>query len=183
MELVPESIQGDNTLALDHAFKLRLINTCPDQLKIDIENERDMVKLGLWMEQFGIPKELLPDDLSEFRFRELLQEVLKIYNLSGTTVSVQLIAKAIGAGEVGIEVSVFDLRYSGEASYDGVCCHRESDFRTFAIDIHLDLAEEKREGFEALFKKLFYTFEPVGIHLREINYNGIFDKAFSRVFN
>lgn len=183
MTLVPESIQGSNTVALDGTFKQRLITMGAEQLLICIEEERDLVKLGLWMEMFGIPAELLPEDFDEFAFRELLQSVLKIYNLSGTVVAVELIAKALGVPVIEVATGVFDLRYDGGSTYNGLCCHREKDFQTFAIDIHLDLEEAKRERFEELFKKLFYTFMPVGIYLRHINYKGIFDQTFCPTFN
>lgn len=105
MTLIPESIRGSNTEGLDLTFRQRIINMNPGQLRIDIENERDLVKLGLWLEQFGIPMELLPADLEKFAFRELLQQVLKIYRFSGTTVSVSLLAKALQAEEARVERS------------------------------------------------------------------------------
>ena len=105
MTLVPESIQAANTTALDLTFRQRIINMNSGQLRIDIENERDLVKLGLWLEQFGIPIELLPTDLEKFAFRELLQEVLKIYRFSGTAVSISLLAKALQAEEIVVAES------------------------------------------------------------------------------
>lgn len=185
MELVPESVQGNNTLALDHTFKQRLINTGPSQLRIDIENERDMVKLGLWLEQFGIPMELLPEDLSEFAFRELLQEVLKIYRLSGTSVSICLLAKALQVTDVSVSRNCYELCHTCEAHYNGQFRHDVgSEFRAFVLDVQVDgVREEKKPDFENTFRKLFRVFEPVGLYLRDINFSGIFDTTFYSTFN
>lgn len=185
MELVPESLQGNNTLALDHTFKQRLIGAGPAQLLIDIENERDMVKLGLWLEQFGIPVELLPKDLGEFAFRELLQEVLKIYRLSGTSVSICLLAKALQVIDVSVSRDCYQLCYTGEVCYNGQLRHDAGgEFRTFVVDVHVDgVRPEKKPEFENTFRKLFQVFEPVGLHLRDVNFKGIFDTTFYSIFN
>lgn len=185
MTLIPESIQGNNTLALDQTFMQRLLDTKPGQLRIDIENERDMVKLGLWLEQFGIPSELLPQDLEEFAFRKLLQEVLKIYRLSGTSVSISLLAKALQATDITISSNCYIVCYDGQIRHNRQFRHDSGlQYSSFVIDLHVDgVRDERKTEFENTFRKLFQTFEPVGIHLREINFKGTFDTTFNLTFD
>lgn len=185
MALIPESIQDNNTLALDQVFRQRLANTNPEQLRIDIENERDMIKLGLWLEQFGIPTELLPKDLEEFAFRKLLQEVLKIYRLSGTTVSISLLAKALQASDTFVSKDGYTVCYDNQVRYNGQLRHDAGqEFASFVVDVHVDgVSEERKADFENTFRKLFQVFQPVGIHLRDINFKGIFDTTFYSTFN
>lgn len=185
MALIPESIDGSNTRALEGSFRQRIINMCPEQLRIDIENERDLVKLGLWLEQFGIPVELLPDDLEQFAFRELLQKVLKIYRLSGTDVSIRLLAQALQAETAGVARGCFQACYNGQGKYEGLSKHDGGrGFEAFAVDVHISgLGESRREEFETTFRKLFQVFEPVGIFLRDVNFEGIFDTTFYSDFN
>lgn len=185
MTLIPESIEGYNTLAVDLTFKNRLINTGPGQLCIDIEKEKDLVKLGLWLEQFGIPSELLPDDLEQFAFRELLQKVMRIYRLSGTTVSVVLLAEALQAGEAKVAKDCYTVCYDGQIRYNGQFRHDDGkEFNSFVVDVHVSgIREERRSEFETPFRELFKVFEPVGLWLRDVNFEGIFDTTFYSNFN
>lgn len=185
MTLIPESISAGNTAALDTTFRNRLANINPAQLRIDIENERDLVKLGLWLEQFGIPVELLPGDLEQFAFRELLQQVLKIYRLSGTKTSIRLLAHALQAETVQVATDCFEACYNGQSKYEGLSRHDAGrEYSQFSIDIHIiGISENRRPEFETTFRKLFYLFEPVGIHLRDVNFQGIFDTTFYSTFN
>lgn len=183
MTLIPESIRARNTTALDLTFKQRLINLNPDQLRIDIENERDLVKLGLWLEQFGIPTELLPQDLEKFAFRELLQQVLKIYRLSGSAVSIALLAKALQAEEARVAQS-YTVCYDGQARYNGQFRHDDGrKYQSFVVDVHVSgILEERKAEFEIMFRKLFQVFQPVGVFLRDVNFAGIFDNTFYSTF-
>lgn len=185
MTLIPESIERYNTLSLDLTFKNRLINTGPGQLRIDIEKEKDLVKLGLWLEQFGIPSELLPDDLEQFAFRELLQKVMRIYRLSGTTVSVVLLAQALQASEVGIAGNCYTVCYDGQIRHNGLFrCDDGQEFDSFVVDVHISgIREERQSEFETTFRELFKVFEPVGLWLRDVNFEGIFDTTFYSNFN
>lgn len=184
MTLVPESIRATNTTALDLTFWQRIINLNPGQLRIDIEKERDLVKLGLLLEQFGVPLEFLPTDLEKFAFRELLQQVLKIYRFSGTTVSVSLLAKALQAEEANVEKN-YSVCYDGQIRYDGL--HRHDDgqeYMSFCVDVHISgVLDERKAEFEGLFRRLFQVFEPVGIFLRDVNFEGVFDSTFYSTFN
>lgn len=184
MTLIPESIQANNTTGLDLTFRQRIINMNPGQLRIDIEKERDLVKLGLWLEQFGIPMELLPADLEKFAFRELLQQVLKIYRLSGTTVSISLLAKALQAEEAVIAQN-YTVCYNGQIRYNGRFRYDDGgEYQSFAVDVHMSgVLEERKEEFESIFRNLFQVFEPVGIYLRDVNFEGVFDKTFYSTFN
>jgi len=184
MTLIPESIQANNTIGLDLTFRERIINMNPGQLRIDIENERDLVKLGLWLEQFGIPMELLPDNLEKFAFRELLQQVLKIYRFSRTTVSISLLARALQAEEAQVEGS-YTVCYDRQVRYNGQFRHDDGqEYESFAVDVHvIGILEERKVEFEGLFRKLFQIFEPVGIFLRDVNFEGVFDSTFYSTFN
>ncbi len=118
MELLPESIQSTQTLALDHTFRERLLSLAVDQLAIAPEQERDLRKLTLYLRQFGIPVELFPD-LGAIQLRDLLRRVLLIYCLSGTPRSIELLAEALGATSATVVRDAFLLDHARQALHDG----------------------------------------------------------------
>ncbi|MDR1756103.1 MAG: hypothetical protein LBR65_03960 [Culturomica sp.] len=185
MTLIPESIEAYNTRALDITFKNRLINTGPQGLRIDLEKETDLVKLGLWLEQFGIPSELLPDDLSEFGFRVLLQKVMRIYRLSGTPLSIVLLAEALQASGAKVGRSCYVVSYDGGIRHNSAFRYDAGqEFKSFAVDVHVDgISEAGKAEFETRFRSLFRVFQPVGLFLREVNFSGVFDVTFDSTFN
>lgn len=170
MDLIPESIKGSNTQALDRTFLERLMNLGVDQLSIDFANENDMTKLSLWLQQFGIPVELLPDDMDGFTLRDLLPRMVKIYNLSGTDVSIGLLALALGADGAEVMRGSFTLDYNSLARHDGLFQYNQGrEYRSFAIDVKLrGIDEGKRAGYETTLRKLHNLFEPVHLYLRAI---------------
>lgn len=170
MDLIPESINGDNTQALDKTFLERLINLGVDQLSIDFSHESDPVKLSLWLEQFGIPPELLPGNLDTFTLRDLMPLTIKIYNLSGTDTSIRLLAQALGAESAQIVRDSFILHHNNEARHDGLFQHNQGkEYRSFAIDVKIwGISVAGRAGYEDTFRKLFQLFEPVHLHLRAV---------------
>lgn len=176
MDLVPQSIAGRNTLALDKTFANRLSNLGVGQLLIDLSTERDMVKLTLYLQQFGIPIEVLPSDMNEFEFRKLLQNILRIYRLSGTKESIVSLAVALGATSAGADRDAFTLDYTRQATHDALFCYnRGREYCSFAIDVRVsgfgidaDRTNAARAKFEASYRKLFKLFQPVSIHLRNV---------------
>lgn len=170
MDLIPESIKGDNTLALDKTFLERLLNLGAEQLTIDFTREIDPVKLSLWLEQFGIPSELLPDDLDAFTLRDLMPLTVKIYNLSGTETSIVMLAEALGATGAKVIRDCFALRYDHQARYDGLFRYNNGEeYKGFAIDVQIEgITPEKEAGYEATFRKLFKLFESVHLYLRNV---------------
>lgn len=169
MELVPESVQGANTLALDHTFLDRLSSIAVDRLAIDLERENDMRKLTLYLQQFGIPLELI-SDLGAIQFRDLLQRVLLIYRLSGTTRSIELLAEAVGATSAVVVRNAFALNYSRQALHNKLYrydCGRE--YRSLSVDVNVKgVGATEIEAYSTTLRRLFSVFQPVGVHLRNV---------------
>lgn len=185
MELIPESIQGVNTLALDAVWLDRLCGLFVDQLAVDMKNETDLMKLSLWLEQFGVPTELLPDNLSEFQFRNLLRDVLKIYKHSGTPLSITMLAEVLGATNIEIATGSIAVDHKNSACYNGL--HRYdsgSESASFAITIIFDgMTTVQYEAFAESFSKLFQIFQHIGLHVNDIKMRGIYDNSFNSSFN
>lgn len=169
MELVPESIQGTNTLALDQTFLARLSSIAADRLAIDLEHETDMLKLTLYLQQFGIPVELLPD-LGMIQFRDLLQRVLRIYRQSGTPHSIELLAQAVGATSAKVVRNAFVLDHSGQALHNGMHLYDAGrQHRSFSIDVQVQgISTAELPAYTATFRSLFRLFQPVSVHLRNV---------------
>lgn len=169
MELIPESIQGTNTLGLDHTFRERLLSLAVDQLAIAPEQERDLRKLTLYLRQFGIPVELFPD-LGAIQLRDLLRRVLLIYRLSGTPRSIELLAEALGATSATVVRDAFLLDHARQALYDGR--HRYDagrQHRSFCVDVKVaGISEAEWLTFTTVFRRLFPVFQPVSVHLRHL---------------
>lgn len=169
MELVPESIQGTNTLALDQTFLARLSSIAADRLAIDLGHETDMLKLTLYLQQFGIPVELLPD-LGTIQFRDLLQRVLRIYRQSGTPRSIELLAEAVGATSAKVVRNAFVLDHSGQALHNGMHLYDAGrQHRSFSIDVKVEgISKAELPAYTATFRNLFRLFQPVSVHLRNV---------------
>lgn len=167
--LVPESILTPCTLALDHTFLHRLLSLGIGQLAIDLEKEQDPVKLTLWLEQFGIPVELLPE-MGAIEFRNLLQRVLTIYRLSGTPDSITMLAEALGALDAHIVNDAFVLTYSAEARHNNL--HKYdggTGYAPFSIDIEVyGIPQSEQLSFDTTFRHLFELFQPATLYLRKI---------------
>ncbi len=173
MELIPESIQGTNTLGLDRTFLMRLSSIAVEQLAIDMEHENDMLKLTLYLQQFGIPVELLPD-LGTIQFRDLLQRVLLIYRLSGTPRSIELLAEAVGATSAKVVRNTFVLDHSVQALYNSMHLYDAGrQHRSFCVDVKIKgVSETELPTYTATFRSLFRVFEPVSVHLRDVLIDG-----------
>ncbi len=169
MELLPESIQSTQTLALDRTFRERLISLVADQLAIAPEQEGDLRKLTLYLRQFGIPVELLPD-LGTIQFRDLLQRVLLIYRLSGTPRSIELLAEAVGATSAKVVRNTFVLDHSVQALYNSMHLYDAGrQHRSFCVDVKVaGISEAEWPTFTAVFRRLFPVFQPVSVHLRHL---------------
>ncbi|MDR0509712.1 MAG: hypothetical protein LBH06_01295 [Rikenellaceae bacterium] len=172
MELIPDSINGTNTVALDRTFQDRLIGLNAVQLGIDFTGEIDMLKLTLLCRQFGIPVELLPDDLDSMAFRDVLALSLLIYRLSGNPGSIGIMAIALGAADVVIDVGGFDLDHNAQARHDGLFLYNnEAEYRSFYMNISITSVEADRQpAFEADFRALFAIFQPVHLHLGNVTF-------------
>ena len=173
MELIPESIQGTNTLGLDRTFLMRLSSIAVERLAIDMEHENDMLKLTLYLQQFGIPVELLPD-LGTIQFRDLLQRVLLIYRLSGTPRSIELLAEAVGATSAKVVRNTFVLDHSVQALYNSMHLYDTGrQHRSFCVDVKIKgVSETELPTYTATFRSLFRVFEPVSVHLRDVLIDG-----------
>lgn len=171
--LVPESIQGSNTTAIDLTAAERIRQLQVKSLKIDIENEEDLFKLTLLAEMFGVPKHLLPDDLTDFQFRDLLRRLRQICNLSGTRESIRLIAQALLGEQVEVQTDVFILDHSQPAYYNGRYKYDAGkEFRAFSVSVKVaGVPPEKQPVWEEMFRNLFNTFQPVSIYLQAVEFN------------
>lgn len=172
MDLIPESIKGNNTQGLDQTFLERLLTLGVGQLSIDFANERDMTKLSLWLQQFGIPTELLPEELDAFTLRDLLPLTIRIYNLSGTETSIRLLAQALGASGVEIVRDSFALDHDRQACYDGLFHYNLGrEYRSFAVSVNVSgVPTGKSAAYETAFRKLFKFFEPAHLYLNRVNF-------------
>lgn len=170
LNLVPQSITAINTNALDATFAERLANIGIGQLLIDLANERDMFKLTLYLQQFGIPTDVLPSDMTDFEFRKLLQNILRIYRLSGTTESITSLALALGASSATIIGNAFTLDHNRQARHNTAFLYNQGrEYRSFAVDVKVvGVGLDSRTTFETSFRKLFRVFQPINIYLRHI---------------
>lgn len=170
MELVPESIQGTNTLGLDGTFQERLISMGVGQLIIDFANEIDMLKLSLWLEQFGVPPELLPENIDELAMRDLLRLITRIYKTSGTDTSIKLLAVALGAESAEVVRHAFVLDHDGQARHNGMFQYDVGrEYRSFAVDVNVYRVMAIRQpDYEVAFRKMFQHFQPVHLFLRDV---------------
>lgn len=169
LELLPESVSASNTIALEHTFAFQLIGLNVDQISIDLVGERDMVKLTMLLQQFGVPIDMLPDDMSDFALRELLSKVIKIHKTSGTLESMQLMAEAIGGRIVSINQD-YHLRHNGDAVHNELYLYNAGrEYEKYSLTIIIDgVGETRRSRFDKLFKQLFTTFQPVSLWLSDI---------------
>ncbi|MEG0519377.1 MAG: hypothetical protein RR555_11020 [Bacteroidales bacterium] len=170
--LVPDSIQGSNTVASDLTAADRFRKMYPLSLRIDIENERDLFKLTLLAEMFGIPKYLLPDDLGEFEFRDILRRIKQICSLSGTVPSIRLIAQALNVENVEVFTNTFLLRYDNQADYRGYFHYdMGAEYKGFSVSVEITgIPEDSRANWENTFRGLFNIFQPISIYLQEVRF-------------
>lgn len=170
--LVPDSIYGNNTVSIDLTAANRIQQIYPSSLRVDIQNERDLFKLTLLAEMFGVPKHLLPDDLGDFEFRDILRRIKQICSLSGTIPSIKLISQALGVENVNIVIDTFYLRYDNQADHRGYF-HYDcgAEYKGFSVSIEVTgIPEEARDGWESTFRALFNTFQPISIYLQEVKF-------------
>ncbi len=173
MKLLPESVRTRSTSAIDETWAIRLQLLRFNLLKIDLYNEADRSKLDLWLEMFGISTAEIPTDLTTQEYQMLLRYIIRIYRLSGTPKSIELIAKILGATDVLVKRN-YIIQYNSNYNFDGSCNFDGGEVdRPFVVDIAvagIDL--QKLPEFEQKFRKLFEVFEPAWIWLRGISYMG-----------
>lgn len=170
MELLPESIQATNTFSLDRTFQQRLIAMGVGQLIIDFAAEIDMLKLSLWLEQFGVPLELLPENTDEMALRDLLRQIIRIYKTSGTDTSIKLLTVALGAQSAEVVRNAFVLDHDGQARHNGMFQYNAGrEYRSFAVDVKVYRVMAIRQAdYEEVFRKMFRHFQPVHLFLRDV---------------
>lgn len=172
MILIPQSIQAPNTIAIDQTFAERLKSIGVNQLLIDLINERDIRKLSLYLQQFGIPIELIPSEMNDLQFRSLLQNVLHIYRLSGTTKSIAMLGSATGATKIDIIKNTFILDHNRQSYHNHSYKYNQGkDYKHFAISLEVyGIPTSLQSSFTTTFTQLFYTFEPINIYLKSITH-------------
>jgi len=167
--LEPESIRTPRTTAIDETWAERLALLRYNQLKIDFASETNSQKLELWLEMFGISADVLQQGLTTDEYRRLLQSVILIYRLSGTTKSIELLCKVLGANSAKV-VYLYVLRYDGQARYDGQYLYDGGAlFAQFAITVEVTgITIESLTTFKNKLRQLFGIFEPAWIYLEGV---------------
>jgi len=166
MDLVPESIQGATTIAIDDTWALRLSLLNYRQLRIDLANETNIGKLTMWLEMFGISPEMIPNNLTTAEYQRLLQSIVIIYRLSGTRRSMQLLGYVLGASSVTV-VQDYTLRYNAHGTYNALYkFDGGAEYRPFVVRLEIEgVSQEKQAGFWSKMRQLFELFEPAWIYL------------------
>lgn len=169
MILTPESIQAPNTLALEKTWVERLSALPISGLSIDFDTEQDPLKLTLWLEQFGVPREFMPEDMSDFRLRELLKKAIRMYRLGGTEEGIKALAEALGAANI----TVYTGAYESSLTYNN-----------FSISLLIYIPDrEAYAAFRETFEKLFRLFSPVHLWMNDVKVrNTIFNNTFNSNF-
>ena len=165
MILTPSSIKNNKTLAIEAVWLERLKRLNHEQLKINFETEQNPAKLTAWLEMFGIPIELIPDNFNDFRLRELIRRASEIYKLSGTSKSIELIAEALG-----VTISVHTGAYKNEI---------EDNHYSVSIVTPANIKGDKRTEFINDFLNLFYISQPAHLWVNDIKPQGVFSTKFN----
>lgn len=169
MILTPESIQGSNTLALERIWVERLQSLPIGTLSINFDTEQDSLKLTMWLEQFGVPREFLPAEMNDFRLRELLKKAIKMYRLGGTVDGIKALAEALGASDVTVHTGAYESSLT------------RNDFSVSLLVYIPD--REKYASFRDTFEKLFKVFSPISLWANDIKVrNTIFNHNFNSKF-
>lgn len=166
MILTPESIQGDNTLALERAWVERLQALPINGLSINFDTEQDSLKLSLWLEQFGVPRAFLPDDMDDFRLREILKKAIKMYRLGGTVEGITALAEALGASNVTVHTGAYESSLTRN---------------DFSVSLLIYIPDDKTYyAFCAAFETLFRLFSPISLWLNDVK---VRNTTFAHTFN
>jgi hypothetical protein len=171
MALVPESIRGTRTQALDQTWAGRLSVMRYGQLRINFAEETNVAKLELWLEMFGLSPAELQGYLTTVEYCKLLQNVIKIFKLSGTARSIEMIAQALGATSTSL-LYKYVLYYNNEIAYDGGYYYDSGGaFKASSITIEVTgVTAENQARFIVKMKKLFGLFQPMWIYLEGIDF-------------
>ena len=180
--LEPESIRTATTKAIDEAWAARLSLLRYDQLKIAFQNEFSIEKLELWLEMFGLSKNLIPSGLSVAEYQRLLQFIIRIFKSSGTVESLKLIGYVLGASAVRVDQDYL-FNYDGESLYDGSTLYDGGDLvRQYIVRITInEILPDARTAFSAKYKELFDVSQPSWLYLKSIDFYG-FPLVFSYTF-
>ncbi|MCT4638958.1 MAG: hypothetical protein N4A72_14750 [Bacteroidales bacterium] len=169
--MLPDSIKTDFTNALYSVFNDRLKQLNIESLKIDPQNEKDIYKLDLWLQMFGIPREILPSDLSAISLRAFLQKIQTITRQAGTPRSVELLCEAIGASKATIKYEYVnrhnsESRYNSQQKYDA-----GAQYKKFAITVEVSGVESsRRDWYKTTLEKMFLLFIPARIYLEVLTF-------------
>ncbi|MBN1112566.1 MAG: hypothetical protein JXA53_06585 [Bacteroidales bacterium] len=167
--MLPNSIKNNFTEALIFAYNRRLDGLNISQLRIDPQNEKDIYKLDLWLQMFGIPREILPADLTAISLRSFLQKIQTITRQAGTPRSIELLCEAIGAQTATIRYEYVnrynsECRYNSQQKYDS-----GAQFKRFAITIEVTgVANNRQTWYKNTLAKMFLLFIPDRVYLEKI---------------
>lgn len=169
MTYIPESLHDTNMPLLDEIFGDNIAKLPAADVLIDFARENDPVKLTMWMEQFGVPRELLPDDMSEFRLLELLKRTIRIYRLGGTAEGIKTLAEALGAEQVSVHTGAY-----GSSTQPN----------SFSVSLIIyTYNHETYYAFRSTLETLFPLFCPVSLWLNDVKIkNTIFNNNFNSKF-
>jgi hypothetical protein len=173
MQLLPESVTSVSTAALDATWATRMELLRFEQLKVDILNETNSVKLEMWLEMFGVSLAAIPDDLTTEEYQALLRQVITIFRLCGTKRSIELLCLILGATEVEI-VQNYSTYYNGSIAYNGLYYYDGgAAHRPFVVWLRVTgISNSGFEVFAGKLRKLFEIFEPIWIYLEGMEIAG-----------
>lgn len=165
--ITPKSIHTVGTESFEQTWHDRLQKLNIEQLLIDIETERDPIKLEYWLEMLGIDTSIFDfSRLDEAQRKLLMTNWIDILMHSGTEYSIKNMAKVLGA-------SGCDIFYGGVLHYDGSALHNGlyyydagTLYSRFSIQVHVyGVPVLERPLFDVNFRKLMRAVQPVRIHL------------------
>ena len=166
MTYIPESLHDTTMPLLDEIFGETLDTLPAADVIIDFERENDAVKLTYWLEQFGVPRELIPDNMSEFRLLELLKKAIRMYRLGGTAEGIKTLAEALGAEQVSVHTGA----YGSSILPNG-----------FSVSLLIgSYSHETYDTFRGALETLFPIFCPISLWLNDVK---VRDTIFNDNFN
>lgn len=184
---LPESIRTTLNEALNGTHQ-----AIPDRLALwtlsmDFNREKNMRKLYLWLDMFGIPEALINLPFEPNEMNLLIKAMKKIKTHSGTKQAVKEIAIALGGTNVVVsEVTDFVLKYDGftvsifgdddtttQSQFNGYYTHdAAASVNRYLVDVtaNFDEVANKRNKieFKQRFKSIFMHTQPARISVRKI---------------
>lgn len=170
--LVPQSIKSPQTEAYDLTWEDRLYSLDIDKLIVNIESERDPIKLEYWLQMFSIDTSIFDfSGLSEAQRKAVIGNWLDIIVHSGTEYSIIKMGQVLGATQCYVSYGD-DLRYDGSALHNGLYFYDGGAmYSRFSILVDVvGIPLTQRPDFELKFRKLMRAIQPIRIYIKLLNF-------------